>query len=112
MLVFDRPSFSSLFRLSTLHSTIYIASPFHFIQMHNFLVADVRLAGMLDTHPCFISPFLFCLIGRCSRCWSPGAEDPRCRPPQREDPRCRSTTWRSPMTRSSLEVPRQEALPF
>src|SRR4051812_21200235 len=45
---------------------------------------------MLDTHPCFIFPLLlFCLIGRCSRRWSPGAGDPRCRPPQRDDPRCR-----------------------
>src|SRR3954468_24482382 len=57
---------------------------------------------MLDTHPCFISHFIFCLIGRCSWRWSPGAEDPRC-PLRRRDP---------PLTRSSLEVPRQEASPF
>src|ERR1041385_4547639 len=43
--------------------------------MHNCLVADVRLAGMLDTHPCFISPFLFCLIVRCSRRWSLGVQE-------------------------------------
>src|SRR3954468_16323072 len=36
----------------------------------------------------YFPPLLFCLIGRCSRRWSPGAGDPRCRPPQREDPRC------------------------
>ena len=43
--------------------------------MHNCLVANIRLAGMLDTHPVFISPFLFCLIGRCSQCWSLGVQE-------------------------------------
>src|ERR1044071_477073 len=80
--------------------------------MHNCLVADVRLAGMLDTHPCFFSPFLFCLIGRCSQRWSPGAGDPRCRPPQHEDPRCRLRRRVPPLTKGSLEVPRQDASPF
>src|SRR3954463_11025305 len=44
--------------------------------------------------------------------WSPGAGDPRCRPPQHEDPRCRLRCRVPPLTRSSLEVPRQEASPF
>src|ERR1041385_9208764 len=70
--------------------------------MHKCLVTDIRLTGMLDTHPCFISPFLFCLIGRCSRRWSPGTEDPRS-PLRRRVP---------PLARSSLVVPRQEASPF
>src|SRR3954462_6275124 len=43
--------------------------------MHKCLVADIRLAGMLDTHPCFISPFLFYLIGCCSRRWSLGVQE-------------------------------------
>ena len=43
--------------------------------MHKCLVEDVRLTGMLDTHLCFISPYLFCLIGRCSRRWSLGVQE-------------------------------------
>src|ERR1041385_7005470 len=74
MLVFDRPNFLSLFRFLPC-SPLYTTSPFHLIQMHNCLVADVRLAGMIDTHPCFISPFLFFLIGRCSRRWSLGVQE-------------------------------------
>ena len=35
--------------------------------MHKCLVADVRLAGMLDTHPWFIWPFRFA--------WSAAAVD-------------------------------------
>src|SRR3954470_7086201 len=67
---------------------------------------------MLDTHPCFIIPFSLCLIGRCSRRWSPGAGDPRCRPPQSRRSPVPSTTSSSPLTRSTLVVPRQEASPF
>src|SRR3954470_20966074 len=66
--------------------------------MHKSLVAGI--------------PLLFCLIGRCSRRWSPGAGDPRHRPPQREDPRCLLRCRVPPLTRSSLEVPRKEASPF
>src|SRR3954470_8210683 len=66
--------------------------------MHKSLVAGI--------------PLLFCLIGRCSRRWSPGAGDPRHRPPQREDPRCLLRRRGPPLTRSSLDVPRQEASPF
>src|ERR1041385_1328780 len=44
--------------------------------------------------------------------WSPGGGDPRCRPPQHEDFRCLIRHRVSPLTRSSLEVPRQEASPF
>src|ERR1041385_2649175 len=47
-------------------------------------------------------PFLFCLIGRCSRRWSPGAEDPQS-PLRRRVP---------PLARSSSVDPRQEASPF
>src|SRR3954466_3760990 len=70
--------------------------------MHKCLVADVRLVGMLDTHLCFISPFLFCLIGRCSRRWSPRAGVPRRRLLRR----------RVPLTRSRSVDPWQEASPF
>ena len=58
MLVFDRPSFSPLFWFLNF-SPLYTTSPFHLIQVHKCLVADVRLAGMLYTHLCFISPFCF-----------------------------------------------------
>src|SRR4051812_29640777 len=34
-------------------SPLYIASHFHLIQMHKGLLVNIRLAGMLDTHPCF-----------------------------------------------------------
>src|ERR1041385_3908834 len=73
--------------------------------MHKCLVADIRLAGILDTHLCFISPFMFCLIGRCSRRWSPGAGVPRRRILLRRDPR-------RPGPGVVSEAPRQEALPF
>src|SRR3954462_13257181 len=79
--------------------------------MHKILVAGRKTRGYTRySHALF--PLLFCLIGRCSRRWSPGAEDPRWRPPQREDPRCRLRCRVPPLTRSSLEVPRQEASPF
>src|SRR3954467_6758583 len=58
---------------------------------------------MLDTHLCFISPSLFCLIGRCSRRWSPGAGVPRRR-------LLRRRVTRRPGVVS--EAPRQEASPF
>src|SRR3954470_13610702 len=79
--------------------------------MHNSLVAGRKTRGY-TRYSLALFPLLFCLIGRCSRRWSPGAGDPRCRPPQHEDPRCRLRCRVPPLTRSSLEVPRQEASPF
>src|SRR3954470_6999797 len=79
--------------------------------MHKSLVAGRKTRGYTRYSPALF-PLLFCLIGRCSRRWSTGAGDPRCRPPQREDPRCRLRRRVAPLTRSSLEVPRQEASPF
>src|ERR1043165_7946678 len=64
------------------------------------------------SHLLYFPPLLFCLIVRCSRRWCPEAGDSRCRPSQREVPRCRLRHGVSPSTRSSLEVPRQEASPF
>src|SRR3954465_11879186 len=64
------------------------------------------------SHLLYFPPLLFCLIGHCSRRWSPGAGDPRCRPAQREDPRCPLRRRVPPLTSSSLEVPRKEASPF
>src|SRR3954468_23363156 len=58
---------------------------------------------MLDTHLCFISPFMFCLIGRYSRRWSPGAGVPRRRLLRRRVPRRPGVV---------SEAPRQEASPF
>src|SRR4051812_46622449 len=79
--------------------------------MHKSLVVGRKTRGYTRYSPALF-PLLFCLIGRCSRHWSPGAGDPRHRPPQREDPRCRLRRRVPPLTRSSLEVPRQEASPF
>src|ERR1041385_4449126 len=73
--------------------------------MHKCLVADVRLAGMLDTHPCFIFP-LYVLPDRplqsMLKPWSPGAGYPRCRPPQHGDPRRPGVVWRFPGRRPRL----------
>src|SRR3954467_3772585 len=74
-----------------------------------------KTRGYARYSPALFPPFLFCLIGRCSRrwsLWSPGAGDPRCRPPQREDPRCLLRRRVPHLTRSSLVVPRQEASHF
>src|SRR3954466_884853 len=79
--------------------------------MHISLVAGRKTRGYTRYSPALF-PLLFCLIGRCSRRWSPGAGYPQCRPPQREDPRCLLRRRIPPSTRSSLEVPRQEASPF
>src|SRR3954468_18196622 len=79
--------------------------------MHKSLVAGRKTRGY-TRYSRALFPLLFCLIGRCSRRWSPLAGDPRHRQPQREDPRCRLRRRGHPLTRSSLEVPRQEASPF
>src|SRR4051812_28523728 len=70
---------------------------------------------MLDTHPCFIPPlYLFCLIGRCSRRWSIGAQEQEIPDADHRNVKTMvsSTMSSSTSTRSSLEVPRQEASPF
>src|SRR3954467_1422268 len=78
--------------------------------MHESLVAGRKTRGYTRYSPTLF-PLLFCLIGRCSRRWGPGAGDPRCRPPQREDPRCRLRrgvpprprgVWRFPCRRPRL----------
>src|SRR3954466_225655 len=79
--------------------------------MHISLVAGRKTRGYIR-YSLLLFPLLFCLIGRCSRRWSTGAGDPRCRPPQREDPRGLLRRRVPPLTRSSVEVPRQEASPF
>src|ERR1041385_7394120 len=70
--------------------------------MHKCLVADVRLAGMLDTHLCLISPFF--LPDRPLQ----STLEPR----SRSTPKATTTTSSSPSTRSSSMDPRQEASPF
>src|SRR4051812_11488228 len=79
--------------------------------MHKSLVAGRKTREYTRYSPALF-PLLFFLIGRCSRRWSPGAGDHRHRPPQREDPRCLLRRRVPPLSRSSLEVPRQEASPF
>src|SRR3954462_14906967 len=70
--------------------------------MHNSLVAGHKTRGYIR-YSLLLFPLLFCLIGRCSRRWSPGSGVPR-----------RSVLRRRvfPLTRSTLAVPRQEASPF
>src|ERR1043165_4455162 len=99
MLVFDRPSiFPSYPGISILQSTIQ-PPPYPLI-MHNSLVAGRKTRGYIR-YSLLLFPLLFCLIGRCSRRWSPGGGVARgsvlrCRVP--------------PLTRSTLAVPRQEEL--
>src|ERR1043165_5588683 len=69
--------------------------------MHKSLVAGRKTRGDTRYSPALF-PLLFFLIGRCSRRWSPGAEDPRSLLRRRVPP----------LARSSLVVPRQEASPF
>src|SRR4051794_32233803 len=68
--------------------------------MHECLVADVRLAGMLDTHPCF---FPFVLPDRPLQ----SMLEPR----SRSTPKVTTTTSSSLLTRSRSVDPRQEASP-
>ena len=78
----------------------YTASPFSFDTCIKAQQLDVRLAGMLDTHTTLFS-LLFCLIGCCSRRWSPGAGDPRCRLRHGVPPRP-GVVWRFPGRRPRL----------
>src|SRR4051794_13995710 len=71
--------------------------------MHKCLVADVRLAGRLDTHLCFIFTF-FALPDRPLQ----STLEPR----SRSTPEETTTTTSSPLTRSISVDPRQEASPF
>src|ERR1041384_7000451 len=76
MLVFDRPSiFPLILVFSTLQSPIQ--PPLSIGYMHKILVAGRKTRGYTRYSPALF-PSLFCLIGRCSRRWSPGAGDPRC----------------------------------
>src|SRR3954470_9470894 len=45
--------------------------------MHISLVAGRKTRGYIK-YSLLLFPLLFCLIGHCSRRWSPGAGDPRC----------------------------------
>src|SRR3954467_15283286 len=103
MLVFDRLSVFPLTLVFLSCSPLY-SLPFHFDTISYFseclglsLAEYARYSLLL-----YFPPLLFCLIGRCSRRWSPGAEDPRCLLRRRV----------FPMARSNLVVPRQEASPF
>src|SRR3954471_5186711 len=64
-----------------------------------------KTRGYARYSPFLYSPFLFCLIGRCSRRWSSGAGVPRWWILLRRDPLL-------PGPGVVLEAPRQEALPF
>ena len=103
MRVFDRPTIFPLTLVFLSCSPLY-SLPFHFDTIAYFLeclglsLAEYARYSLLLYFP----TLLFRLIGRCSRCWSPGAEDPRCllRP--------RVARWPGVVS----VVPRQEASPF
>src|SRR3954463_6931543 len=110
MLVFDRPSiFPSYPGISTLQSTIQ-PPPYPLI-MHNSLVAGRKTRGYTRYSPAFIS-FTVLPDRPLQSTLEPRSRSSRYRPPQREDPRCLLRRRVPPLTRSSLEVPRQEASPF
>src|SRR3954466_7091161 len=74
MLVFDRPSiFPLILVFSILQSTIQ--PPLSILYMHKSLVAGRKTRGYTRYSPALFA-LLFCLIGRCSRRWSPGAGVP------------------------------------
>src|SRR3954465_15700008 len=62
-----------------------------------------KTRGYTRYSPLLYSPFMFCLIGRCSRRWSSGAGVPQRRILRRRIPRRPGVV---------SEAPRQEALPF
>src|SRR4051812_30940763 len=100
MLVFDRPSiFPSYPGISILQSTIQ-PPPYPLI-MHNSLVAGRKTRGYIRYSPAFIS---FTVLP--DRPLQSTLE-----PRSRSTPEERTTTLSSPLTRSSLAVPRLEALP-
>src|SRR3954462_6825914 len=70
--------------------------------MNKCLAADVRLAGLLDTHLALFPPFV--LPDRPLQ----STMEPR----SRSTPEAPTTTSSSPLTRSRSVVPRQEASPF
>src|SRR4051812_17237905 len=79
--------------------------------MHKSLVAGRKTRGYTRYSPAFIS-FTVLPDRPLQSTLEPRSRSSRCRPPQREDPRCRLRRRVPPLTRSSLEVPRQEASPF
>src|SRR3954469_25452956 len=86
MLVFVRPSFLPLLWISVLQSTIY--NLFFPLKTCLMLSSGHKTRGYARYSPLLYFPLLFCLIGRCSRRWSPGAGVPRrrllrCRVPRR-----------------------------
>src|SRR3954470_8699088 len=77
MLVFDRPSiFPPYPCISILQSTIQPPLPFD--TNAYCLVVGRKTHGYARYSLLLYFPLLLCLISRCSRRWSPGAEDPQC----------------------------------
>src|SRR3954470_16569920 len=73
-----------------------------------------KTRGYARYSPALFSPFLFCLIGRCSRCWSLGVQEQEIPDADHRNMKIPDAFYNVefPLTRSSLEVPRQEASPF
>src|SRR3954463_14344512 len=101
MLVFIRPSFLPLLWISVFQSTIY--SLFFPLKPCIMLSSGHKTRGYARYSPLLYFPPLFCLIGCCSRRWSPGAGVPRRRLLRRRVPH-------RPGVVSA--APRQEASPF
>src|SRR3954465_11202306 len=78
--------------------------------MHISLVAGRKTRGYARYSPAFIS-FTVLPDRPLQSTLEPRSKSSRCRPPQREDPRSHLRRRVPPLTRSSLEVPRQEASP-
>ena len=102
VLVFVRPSFSPLFWLSAVQSTINPPFPFDTIAWM------LRMPGRKSREyarysPALLSPLLFYIPGCCNQTLEPRSWS---------TPEVPTTTCRSPTTRSSSEVPRKDASPF
>src|SRR3954466_8809452 len=101
MLVFDRPSFLPLLWIFVFQSTIY--SLFFPLKTCIMLSSERKTRGYARYSPLlYFLPFS-CLIGCCSRRWSPGAGVPRRRLLRRRVPRKPGVV---------SEAPKQEASPF
>ena len=74
MLVFDRPTIFHL-TLELLSCSPLYSLPFHLVHLYKCLIAGRKTRGYIRYSHLLYFPLLLCLIGRCSRRWSPGAGD-------------------------------------
>ena len=74
MLVFDRLRLFPL-TLALLYCSPLYNLPFHLIQLHMLSSLGLSLAEYARYSSLIFPPLKFCLIGRCSRCWSLGVQE-------------------------------------